>query len=168
MTLAAWQLQNADASCVSYRKENSKRVDSGGSALVRDCGGPRDCNPSPEEPWLPCKKSDMRHTSGRAIPLTDSGRKQLPWSKSRFLRDDAHERRAHAEWVVRHSSPHDGDSVHRRPMPAASRRSAARIAQWLGRCCLARSQRLARILGCIDIWLFQLAQAFFFFLLLFG
>ena len=66
------------------------------------------------------------------------------------------------------SSPHDADSVHGRPRPAVARRSAARIAQWLGRCCLARSQRLARILGCIDIWLFQLAQALFFFLLLFG
>ena len=38
----------------------------------------------------------------------------------------------------------------------------------LRRCCLARNLRLACIRGGFDIWLFQLAQALFFLLLLFG
>jgi len=94
----------------------------------------------------------------------------VAWPTSqRYCPARAEERQAHAESSVRHaasSSPRWGFCPPlTQPRPPTA---AIRIAQWLGRCCLARSQRLASILGCIDIWLFQLAQALFFFLLLFG
>jgi hypothetical protein len=103
-------------------------------------------------------------------PGADADKNNFLGASNVFRRDESHERQAHAESAVRHatsSSPRWGfcrPQIHAAP----SHRSAVRIAQWLGRCCLARRQRLARIRGCIDIGLFQLAQTLFFFLLLFG